>query len=129
VLRLEHLDIMEIVRDVKALVVVQIFIIHIFPKYTIVFWERSREMSKQIDDIINDLYEGNSIVEDEQNLIKSALKLQELVIRGTKQKDFDDVWMEHAGWVQDSTEYREQCIHLLDEVKRQMIKKVNGVGK
>ena len=32
----------------------------------------------EIDDIMHDLFEGNAIVEDEQKLIKSALKLQEI---------------------------------------------------
>jgi len=36
-------------------------------------------MSEQIDDIIHDLFDGNAIAEDEQELIKSALKLRELV--------------------------------------------------
>ena len=34
-------------------------------------------MSEQIDDIIYDLFNGNAIAEDEQKLIKSALKLRE----------------------------------------------------
>jgi len=33
----------------------------------------------EIQNIIDDLYNGESIVEDDQKLIKSALKLQELV--------------------------------------------------
>ena len=44
----------------------------------------------EIQNIIDDLYNGESIVEDDQKLIKSALKLQELINERIKESITDD---------------------------------------